>query len=227
MWCLRCGNFSLKQSHFSLEGIFLPHPPDFPPFFFSPSPICEGFRFDNRVPKTGTDQNVVGQQKVCTSLYFCVCACAQALICHEGGSTRISIIRGLRGPPHSYQLCCSSLSNPPCLQSNPVTPLSLHPYFSLDCRNSIPFPARSSPLTLSAYTHPYHYLLHCRYLAEQPEITSSDTSSVQIWASASIRHAVRYCHVTDRHVNAPSLKENRRQMSCRHLIQTCCMKMLP
>lgn len=36
------------------------------------------------------------------------------------------------------------------------------------------------PLTSSSYTYPYHYLLHCRHLAQQPGITSSHTRGVQL-----------------------------------------------
>lgn len=83
MWCLRCGYFSLMRlvrligssiwteaSRVQRESWLPPHHPSLSWLFFCP--ICEGFGFDQGVPKIGANQHVLGQQKVCVSLYFCV-----------------------------------------------------------------------------------------------------------------------------------------------------------
>lgn len=118
---------------------------------------------------------------VCLSL---VHACVQVLICFGvggWGSTRISIIRGLWGPPLSPWLHFTSLSHHPFFNSASVTPLSLSPSFILyTAARCLSHPALLfTPLTTSAYAHPYHYLLHCRHLAQQLGITSPHPSEVQ------------------------------------------------
>lgn len=125
-------------------------------------------------------------------LYLCVCMRTGANLLW-GGSTRISIIRGLaRTPLAAPKLCFTSLSHHPCAalpsihllippSSQPVTPLSLDP--SLSLLNAVQLLIRaplcySPPLTSSSYTYPYHYLLHCRHLAQQLGITSSHPGGV-------------------------------------------------
>lgn len=101
-------------------------------------PICEGFGCGHGVPKTGVNQHVLGQQKVCVSLFF-VCMCTGANLL-PGGSTRISIIRGFLGPPllpipAAFHLLipsslCRSTHHPPphLLISSP--PASITPFIS-------------------------------------------------------------------------------------------------
>lgn len=136
MWWLRCGHFILNWSNLSREGIFLPHPPTFL------GTIWEGFRFDHRVPKTGADQHVVGQQGVRVSVLLCVCMCLGANLPWRG-STRISIIKGLWGPPSQLptvlhlliqstlpplKLCHLSYPSILLSDSRPLNP-SLSPFF--------------------------------------------------------------------------------------------------
>lgn len=129
---------------------------------------------------------------VYVSLFLCACMGTGTNL-RWGESTQISIIRGFWGPPLSprlhftslshHPLCCSGSYPPPSFHSASVTPLSLYPSFSLYTAVwSLSHPALPfTTLTSSAYTHPYHYLLHCRHLAVQLGITSPHPSTVQYW----------------------------------------------
>lgn len=90
-------------------------------------------------------------------------------------------------PPTAFHLlipsslCCSAPYPPPSFHSASITLLSLYPSLSLyTAARSLSHPALPfTPLTSSAYTYPYHYLLHCRHLAQQLGITSPHLSAVQ------------------------------------------------
>ena len=132
-------------------------------------PICEGFRCGYRVPERGARQHVLGQQKVCLSLNFCV-LCACVWVCASanllwGGSTRISIIRGFWGPPPSPPQRLTSLSHHPSAALPSIRLLILPspspPYPSILPSVSLPplnssfsscTPVHPTPPTSSSYT---------------------------------------------------------------------------
>lgn len=124
---------------------------------------------------------------------FCVrmCMWTEANLL-PGGSTRISIIRGLLEPPLN-PCCFTPLSQDPrtaqptihlILRSlQPLLPpssfeppahSSIHPSISLPLLYSISHPTSPFiPLTSSSYAYPYHCLRRYTYLAQRLGITSS------------------------------------------------------
>lgn len=135
-----------------------------------------------------------GNRRCAGPSLFCVRMCMRAdanLL--PGGSTRISIIRGLLEPPLNPPLCFTPLSHHPraaqptihlLILLSPQPPLppssfeppphpSILPSISLPLLCSISHPtAPFIPLTSSSYAYPYRCPLHCRHLAQHLGITS-------------------------------------------------------
>lgn len=184
--------FSRNQSEWGLLGIVT-----------SPTiPLCPGCSFAQSVRDLDLTTGCQGlgqinmcwgnRRCVCVPLFLCICMCTGANLLW-GGSTRISIIRGACEDPLSATNCVSPPypiiplllcpAPPPSFYSASVPPLSLYPSLSLcTAARSLSHPALPfTPLTSSAYTYPYHYLLHCRYFAQQLGITSPHLRAVQSW----------------------------------------------
>lgn len=123
-----CSDWALnvRWGKFCLRKMWL-HPLSLPRVGCSFCPVCEGFGRGHGVPWSRANQHVLGQQKVCGFLCFCVrvcvCACVQTLIFYQGGSTKISIIRGLCEP----SLLTPAALHLPLIPSSSLRLLAHHP----------------------------------------------------------------------------------------------------